>query len=242
MKVNWRDLLREVVILKLPPDFKLEPAKTALLLVDIQNTNCNPHLPDRGSSRTIIRTLDNQYPDLGQAYRQYLAETFIPNNVKLLTFFRQKRLNRIFLTIGPELPDGRDLTAPHRAKTSMCEDGTLHLKGSYELQIIDELKPQEGELIINKKSQGAFNSTGIDHLLRNMGIEYLVITGAGTHACVELTARDAVDRGYRCILVEDACATAYMFLHNFTLYNFAAVLGKVASTEEVISELSGALH
>lgn len=233
LNIGWRDLLNEVAFV-LPPDFRLEPSKTALLLVDIQNTNCNPRMPERG----VAQTASTRYPELGSAYVDYLSNVFIPNNRELLAYFRENRLTRIFLTIAPERPDGSDMPSTHRAKALAYDDGRLCVRGSYELQIIDELKPQDDELVINKTTYSAFNSTGIDQVLRNLGTEYLVITGAGTNACVDYTARDAADRGYKCIMVEDACATVYMFMHQPTLYNFAALLGKVASTKEVIAELS----
>ena len=235
MRIGWRELLNEVTFV-LPPDFRLEPSKTALLLVDIQNTNCNPRMPERG----VVQTASSKYPELGRAYADYLSNVFIPNNRELLEYFRENLLTRVFLTIAPERPDGRDMPPAHRAKALAYDDGKLCLRGSYELQVIDELKPRDDELVMNKTTYSAFNSTGIDQVFRNLGIEYLVITGAGTNACVDYTARDAVDRGYKCVLVEDACATVYMFMHHPTLYNFAALLGKVAGTKEVIAELSAA--
>ena len=67
-----------------------------------------------------------------------------------------------------------------------------------------------------------------------------MITGVATNACVETTARDGADRGYKCILVEDACATFHgQAVHDMTMRNFAALFGKVMATREVIALLSG---
>jgi nicotinamidase-related amidase len=109
--------------------------------------------------------------------------------------------------------------------------------GSFEHRILEDIKPMPGELVINKTSYGAFNSTSIDQTLRNMGIDFLVITGVATHACVETTARDAADRGYRCVMVDDATATFTKYLHDATLRAFATLFGRVANTEDVCTEL-----
>ena len=102
---------------------------------------------------------------------------------------------------------------------------------------MDIVKPNPGELVINKNSNGAFNSTPIDQILRNMGIDTLVIAGVVTNACVETTARDAADRGYNCILVEDGCASYEEISHEMTLRSFARLFGKVMNTDDVISLL-----
>ncbi len=88
---------------------------------------------------------------------------------------------------------------------------------------------------MNKTSSGAFNSTSIERTLLNIGIDGLVITGVVTHACVETTARDAADRGFKCILVDDACATFSQDVHDATMKAFAIHYGRVATTDEVLA-------
>ncbi|MHA1529568.1 MAG: cysteine hydrolase family protein, partial [Alphaproteobacteria bacterium] len=89
----------------------------------------------------------------------------------------------------------------------------------------------------NKRSIGAFASTGIDHLLRSLGREQLYMTGISTNMCVESTAREAADRGYVVTMVEDACATTHADLHEAAMRNFQRLFGRVLSTEEVLVEL-----
>jgi nicotinamidase-related amidase len=120
-------------------------------------------------------------------------------------------------------------------------DHLFHI-GTLEHEIIEELKPEPGELIIYKNSIGAFNSTAIDQILRNLGVETLVITGGATNGCVETTARDAADRGYNCFLVDDGCVTKNQELHDGTMRNFELLFGKVSTTQEVIDELSRLLQ
>ena len=109
--------------------------------------------------------------------------------------------------------------------------------GSPEHRILDELAPQPGDLVINKTANSAFNASDIDRVLRNMDVRTLVVTGVGTDVCVETTARDAVDRGFNCVIVEDACATLDDASHHSALLAFARWFGKVAATQEIIAEL-----
>ena len=70
--------------------------------------------------------------------------------------------------------------------------------------IREEFAPQEGDLVVHKKTFGAFNSSNLDDVLREHGIDTLVICGISTNCCVETTARDAADRGYGVVIVDEA--------------------------------------
>lgn len=231
--IGWRRGLE-----KLPcfaPTFELEPRQTALLIVDMQYLDAHP---DYG----LGKWLREHYPDVASYFLGRLAETVLPNNIKLLDFFRRNRLRVIHLTVGPELPDGSDFLSLRRGREEEIGHATggrtvVFSKGTFEHSILRELEPQAGELVINKVSRGAFNSTGLDAVLRNLGIECLVVMGVATNSCVETTARDAADRGYKTVLVEDACATFDQALHEATLRSFATLFGRVSTTQEVIAEL-----
>ena len=100
------------------------------------------------------------------------------------------------------------------------------------------LTPEPSDFVVNKRSIGAFASTGIDHLLRSLGREQLYMTGISTNMCVETTAREAADRGYLVTMVEDACATTHADLHETTLRNFKRLFGRVRTTDQVLAELA----
>ena len=114
---------------------------------------------------------------------------------------------------------------------------TLWSRGSFEHEILEELVPRDNELVIDKNASSAFNGTGIDQLLRNLNLETLVIAGMATDMCVETTARDAADRGYNVIVVEDAVATFFPDHNRAALSALARVYAKVWSTDRVLSEL-----
>ena len=95
--------------------------------------------------------------------------------------------------------------------------GRLLIRGEYGHDMVDELQPAPGEPVIDKPGYGAFYQTDLDLLLRNAGITTLLLTGVTTNVCVQSTLREAIDRGYECITLEDCCATSDMALHEATL-------------------------
>ena len=231
--MDWREYLAGW---RMPmPKFEIRSEGTALLVVDMQYSSVHP---DYGLSRLVYLN----YPGIANYYFPRVSNLVIPNIRKLLTVFRQNEMQIVYLTLGSEHPDGMDM-APlikHRQAQRRAQEGvtTTFIKGTLEHAVIEELKPEGNDLVINKTSYGAFNSTGVDSILRHLRVESLVITGVGTDICVETTARDAADRGYNCVLVEDACATFDQISHEATLRTFAKVFGMVKSTEQVIAELS----
>jgi nicotinamidase-related amidase len=157
----------------------------------------------------------------------------VPNIKRLLERFRGAGGAVLYLTVGAARADCAD-APPHMKKMFQSLD---NFEGSREHEIIDELKPQAGESVLNKTTIGAFASTGIDHLLRSMGKDQLYVGGVSTNMCVDTTAREAADRGYGVTLIEDACGTTHEDLHNATLTNFQRLFGRVISTAEALAEL-----
>lgn len=157
----------------------------------------------------------------------------VPNIKRLLSGFRDRGGEVLYLTVGARRRDAAD-APPHMKKFFLEME---NYEGSREHEIIDELKPEPGESVINKTSIGAFASTGIDHLLRSLGKDQLYMTGVSTNMCVETTAREAADRGYLVTLVEDACGSTREELHEGTMVNFQRLFGRVVSTEEALAEL-----
>jgi nicotinamidase-related amidase len=82
------------------------------------------------------------------------------------------------------------------------------VRGEYGHDIIDELKPVSGEPVIDKPGKGAFYATDLDALLHNRGIRQLVVCGVTTEVCVNTSVREANDRGYDCLVLED-CVGSY---------------------------------
>lgn len=217
------------------PGFEVDWARAALLVVDMQNYGCNPRAG-------VAAMLAARYEEIAAYYVPRLLGTAIPNARRLLAAFRAERLPVVFTRHGPLLPDGSDMVARRRRRDGASVEATgtptLWHRGTFEHEVIAELAPAPGELVIDKNTSSAFNSTGIEWILRNKGIETLVVAGMATDMCVETTARDAADRGFNAIIVEDASATFLERHHVAALSGFARVFGQVRSTDRILAALA----
>ena len=172
-----------------PRDLPFTAHHTALLLVDMQRAwlepQFDPHLNGPDAEYFLTRT-----------HRQV-----VPNQRRLLNAFRSAGQNVLHTIIESLTADGRDRSLDHKLSD-------MHLpKGSPQAQVIEQLTPQENEIVLPKTSSGVFNSTNIDYVLRNLETRHLIIAGIVTDQCVDMAVRDAADRGYLVTLVADACAT-----------------------------------
>lgn len=207
--------------------FALDPAATALVLVDMQyasacrTTGFGRWLEEAGRAEEGRYRFDR------------IERLVVPNTARLLAFFRERRLHRIFVRLGAQMAGCRDLL-PHVRE---LETAFGNVQGRREYEILDELAPRPSEPVVTKLSASAFTSSSIDALLRHLAVESLVFTGVSTSQCVDLTARDAADRGYRCVVVEDAVAEDRPDYHEWTLEQFQRLFGRVLTTDEVLAEL-----
>lgn len=132
----------------------------------------------------------------------------------------------------PELPSNTGLNQAIKDLNALVE-------GSPGAEIIQELAPQADEPVVSHPGTSAFPATALEDILRCRGIETILFTGVSTNVTVEGTARDAVNRGYRAVIIEDACAAATDDAHTATLNTFS-LLGQVAGVNDVKAAL-GAL-
>jgi len=215
------DYIRDFTIERQP-----DAARAALVIIDMQYAT--------GSRQGALgRRLKAQGSTTAE-YRFERVERFVvPNTRRLLEAWRAARQRVLFVTIGATLPDCSDAPAHMRKLFVELEN----YAGSREHEILDELKPLPGEAVVNKTSNGAFATSGIDSVLRAWGCEQLYLVGVSTNMCVDTTAREAADRGYAVTLVEDACGTTLPALHEAAMINFQRLFGRVRSTEQVLEEL-----
>lgn len=208
------------------------PYATALVVIDMQYatacraTGLGRWLEERGRA------------DEGRYRFDRIEGLLVPNIERLLAFFRQHELHRIFVHLGAQLAGCRDLPARLQALEAAFEN----IAGNPEFEFLEELAPQPGEAVLTKLSASAFTSSGIDALLRNLGVRSLIITGVSTSHCVDLTARDAADRGYETLVVEDAVAEDLPDHHAWSLAQFQRFWGRVETTQAVMAELAGYLQ
>jgi nicotinamidase-related amidase len=206
------------------PEVRLKRQSSALLVVDMQYLDAHK---DYGiflnARKKGVREAMNYYRDrLG---------LIVPNIARLQRAFRRKRMEVIQTKIASLTLDGRERSRGHRDK------GIFAPKGSKDAEILKELRPMENEIVLPKTASGVFNSTAIDQILRNLGVENLVVTGVVTNNCVENAVRDACDRGFAVILVEDGCAAVTEEIHLAAIRAMRDHFAKIKTTAEVIKML-----
>ena len=171
----------------------------------------------------------------------------IPHIRALLDFARKNNLLVVHTREGHR-PDMCDCPPAKlaRSKQAGAEIGSngplgkLLIRGEYGHDIIDELKPINGEPVVDKPGYGAFHQTDLAQILMSHQITQLLICGVTTEVCVQSTLREAVDRGYECVLVSDACGSAYADLHDAAIKVVAVeggIFGRALTTEAIIKEL-----
>jgi nicotinamidase-related amidase len=181
------------------PDF--EAAKTALLIIDMQNLCAHP---DGWMGR-----LCKDQGRLGHLDERFRFMTEItPNLQRLLAFCRSSGVEVFHVRIAFRTQTTRD---GKRGLLNRLQDTPLV---PFDFEIIDGIKPLPDEIVIDKTSVSTFNSTPIDQILRNMGKDRVWTAGCVTEGCVELTTRDAADRGYHTTIVSDCCASSTHAAHD----------------------------
>lgn len=213
-------------------EMTLAGSTTALLIIDMQRDFLDPE-------GYIART--------GVDVRGLRA--IVPNVRRLLESARARSI-RVIHTREGHRPDLSDLPAVKARRAagagaaigSMGPLGRLLVRGEPGHDIIPELAPLANEAVIDKPGFGAFYATDLEQLLRVAGVRTLVIAGVTTDICVHSTLREAVDRGFECVTVGDACAAGDPAIHEAMLACIdgeGGILGRVVNTEAVVEATDG---
>lgn len=202
-------------------DLTLDPASTALLVVDMQNDFCHA---------------DGYYAHNGRPAAPIAAA--IDPIADLLVAARKSGLRTIFTRIVYETT--ADLADTHGVRPAAWSGSGVRLqRGSWGAEIVDELRPLPDELVLDKPAYSAFYETDAEQLLRAHGITTLLITGTVAYACVLHTAFDAFVRGFDVVLVEDAVSSWFDDLGDAARRITELLLGRTASSSEVTRLLQG---
>jgi nicotinamidase-related amidase len=192
------------------PSLKIDPKKSALVLIDLQKgitaRTTAPHSSDR----------------------------VVKNAARIAARFRTLAAAVVLVNVDYS-PDLRDMLFPEADAPFRTKDSPPLPKDWAEF--VPEIGPREGDLVITKRQWGAFYGTDLDLQLRRRGIRTIVLGGIATNMGVESTARDAFERGYDLVFVEDAMSSLTAEWHGFSVTQIFPRIGRVRSTEEVLAAL-----
>ena len=180
-----------------PYEFEFDPKTTALVMIDFQRDFVDPG--------GFGEALGNDVSLLRRA---------VPPAERVLKAARQRGLLVIHTREGhrPDLTDCPPTKkARGRLKAGIGDPGPMGrilVRGEEGHDIVKELYPEPGEPVVDKPGKGAFFATDLDGILKNRGIRQLVVCGVTTEVCVNTTVREANDRGYDCLVLED-CVASY---------------------------------
>ena len=214
-----------------PSSFRLIAGQTALIVIDMQRDFLLPG--GFGES-------------LGNDVAQLLK--VVPPLVDLIAAARTAGVMVIHTREGhePDLSDCPPAKLNRGAPSKRIGDdgkyGRILIRGEYGHDIVDELAPIDGEVVIDKPGKGAFYATELQDILTEAGITQLLVTGVTTEVCVHTTTREANDRGYECLVVSDCVGSYFPEFQRVGLEMIKAqggIFGWVADTTAVIPALHG---
>ena len=180
-----------------PDDIVLSRKRTALLVIDIQNTYLEPKDTDAETRRW-------------QPFYDRMNNIVIPNNANLLEWARSEGIEVMFARIACQTDDGRDRSL------SQKKPGFNYLllpKDREDSKIVPQLSPEGDEIVVTKTTDSALTGTNLRLMLRNMGITDVIVSGIFTDQCVSSTVRSLADESFGVLVVHDACAAATDDLH-----------------------------
>ncbi len=159
----------------------------------------------------------------------------IPKAAKLIAAAREHALPVVFTRVGWDA--GHSTLVANSPLIQTVGNLKCLVNGTWQTQIIDELSPADGDITVTNERVSGFVNSPLDTLLRNRGIDTLLIFGVSTNLSVDSTARHASDLGYNVLLVEDASSTTSQEAHSVAVETLRLLLTDVVTTEQVIKEL-----
>jgi nicotinamidase-related amidase len=197
---------------------ELDPSRAALLALDFQNYGIHP---------------EGYWAKHGEPDWPVVARHAVERTARVLEAARHHGI--LVIHVGVAWREGRpemNVTAPIFARAP-----DRSVEGTWESDFYEPVRPAAGEIVVYKRSVSALAGTELDRLLRVRDINTLVLTGVATHFAVEGTAREAVDRGYRVVVLEDCCASLVREVHDHSIDVILRSLCRVTTAAGFIGEL-----
>ncbi|ADJ62924.1 cysteine hydrolase [Herbaspirillum seropedicae] len=212
-----------------PYPYQFHPRSTALVVIDMQR--------DFVEEGGFGSALGNDVRPLG---------AIVPTVAALLALARQTQM-LVVHTRESHLPDLSDCPRTKRLRGNptlgigdVGPMGRILVRGEPGNQILPQLTPMAGEIVIDKPGKGAFYATDLHAQLQERGITHLLVAGVTTEVCVQTSMREANDRGYECLVVEDACASYFPAFHRATL-DMLTAQGGIVGWRAPLAQLQSAV-
>ena len=218
-----------------PDEITVDGARTAVLVVDMQN--------DFGAEEGLFHRAGIDISSIRRA---------VQPTAKVLNAAREIGLTIIYLKMAymPDLSDLGDVGSPNRVRHLLFGVGNvvrapnggesrILIRDTWNTDILPELAPASGDIVLYKHRFSGFYQTELDTILKQLGAKYLIVTGCTTSVCVESTIRDAMFRDYSCVLLEDCTAEPIgqelpRSNHDASLLLIQTMLGWVSNSEEFV--------
>lgn len=224
-------MIYDITIGALPDKITINLIKTAIIVVDMQNAFAR-----KGGYFDLV------------GFDISMTEKIIGCCKEIISVARERGVKVIYLQMGysPDLSSSGGPNSPSRYKSRALAlinerpelRDKLHVFGTWGADIIDELKPQQGDVLIRKQKHDGFIGTNLDSILRTNGIKYLLFIGTATNICVESTLRHAFSLEYFPILVSDAVSPMGPPLtQDATIFNTQSTFGWVTTSENLLSAI-----
>jgi len=217
----------------------LHPGNTTVIVVDMQNDFCNPDFPgsyiksvnpscDFADVKAIIPKIDQLLREMRK-----LGYRVIHTRESHLALSADMPANKHWRSTGDGVPGLGDCNGDMNVRP------LTH--GTYGWEIIDSLKPAANEPVIDKPTKGAFGNTSIELVLRNLGIQNIILTGVTTDVCVHTIMREANDRGFECLLATDATCSVNKKVWEAAIDSVhlsGGIFGCTATVDEIVQALN----
>jgi nicotinamidase-related amidase len=188
-----------------PAEPALDPAATALLVIDVQNTYV-----ERPPREALTTAVEQRIWDDWTPFHTRMQDVVIPNIARALALFRNSRLECLHARIACRTRDGRDRSLSQKKPGF---NNLLLPESDHASQIVPALAPIGDEIEIIKTTESALTGTNLRLTLHNLGIRSVVCAGIFTDQCIASTVRSLADESFEVVVLEDCCAAATMDLH-----------------------------
>jgi ureidoacrylate peracid hydrolase len=227
----------EIVVDAKPEALAIDPAHSAVIVVDMQN--------DFGAPGGMFALAGIDIAPI----RGVLAPT-----ARVLAAARRAGIGIVYLKMGyrPDLSDAGRLDGPNRIKHRRLrlgdpatspdgKTGRILIRDTWNTEIVPELAPEPGDIVLYKQRYSGFYETDLDDVLKRRAVRTLIVTGCTTSVCVESTMRDAMFRDYACLLLADCTAEPGVadMSHEASLRVLQHQFGWVAQSAQLIAALEG---